>query len=78
MMGDVALTHITRHKWLFSLMVTECPTVCPTQMTPHGPQISSNPVTHSCFPISFLYHFLSFQAWQGVQETIGTLGNPKG
>ncbi|CAO2608787.1 hypothetical protein LEMLEM_LOCUS13949 [Lemmus lemmus] len=49
-------------------------------LTGHDPSRSSQMLqcSHIRLPSGFLYHFLSFQAWQGIQETISTLGNSKG
>lgn len=68
------------HKLVLAGSLTHAhpPKQCHPRRMSHSVSLShTSSVTHGCTLIS-LYHFLSFRAWQGAQETISTLGNLKG
>lgn len=64
-----------------NLYLASFPQVPAGQRVPHGRPftlLSDAPMQSHRLPSRFLYHFLPFQAWQGIQETISTRGNPMG
>lgn len=80
----LALTHVATDSFSYvcsqNLHLASFPQV-PAGHEPHtdDPSRSSRMLqcSHTRLPSRFLYHFLPFQAWQGIQETISIRGNPR-